>query len=665
MHFNEKYRKIVFRVAPLIILITLSFVFIEKCLQLNFIQDDAYTSFRYARNLAEGNGLVFNINETVEGYTNFLWVLILAITYLFKFNLETFSQIFSITFGILTIWFTYYFSSNIYKITNKQDDNNKFLSLFIISLPSILLTFSAPMIYWSVSGMETSFFIFLTMISFFLFLKSNYLNEKCYSFVFVSVLNTLTRPEGFVVFVQLLFFGLLLKFLSHKSLNASLRIKKSFDKNIYQTLIIFFIPVVIYFIFRVYYYGYLFPNTFYAKTNFSTEYLIRGLDYFIDFAKSNLLYGVVLIIPLLNFVQKSLRIGIVLFYYFIAVYILLIVFIGGDVLPIHRFFLPILPLLFTFSVLGLFQLTRIKKALYEKIFSALIIITVIFYSLENFEQQKNSILLKRSYEAGLVKKMKIYGDWIKYKQETDGKNLTVALSTIGAFSYVSNARVIDLVGLTDEYIAHNPKEVVGINVELPVLWKERVYNAEYVLSRKPDYIIFPAGAKPSAFAECAIFVQSDFSKNYYLQLIYSQELKQLLPIFSLRETPIAFSTPTCEVKFVKYFIESNNLLLKLIESDNINLLENIIGKTDSSLAACPQRVSDIQMIRGMAYYHSNNKLEAELEFLKCLESDSINMVSRFYMYKIYNERKDFGKMIHQLKWLKRYAPYVVPNFEGE
>ena len=43
-----------------------------------FVQDDAYISFRYARNLADGLGLVWNAGERVEGYTNFLWTLMLA-----------------------------------------------------------------------------------------------------------------------------------------------------------------------------------------------------------------------------------------------------------------------------------------------------------------------------------------------------------------------------------------------------------------------------------------------------------------------------------------------------------------------------------------------------------------------------------------------------------
>jgi len=43
-----------------------------------FLGDDAFISFRYARNLAEGHGLVWNVGEAVEGYTNFLWVLLMA-----------------------------------------------------------------------------------------------------------------------------------------------------------------------------------------------------------------------------------------------------------------------------------------------------------------------------------------------------------------------------------------------------------------------------------------------------------------------------------------------------------------------------------------------------------------------------------------------------------
>lgn len=41
--------------------------------------DDAFISFRYALNAAEGHGLVYNLGERVEGYSNFLYVAILTL----------------------------------------------------------------------------------------------------------------------------------------------------------------------------------------------------------------------------------------------------------------------------------------------------------------------------------------------------------------------------------------------------------------------------------------------------------------------------------------------------------------------------------------------------------------------------------------------------------
>ena len=45
-----------------------------------FVTDDAYITFRYARNWAEGFGLRYNLGEhvPVEGYSNFLWTAVCA-----------------------------------------------------------------------------------------------------------------------------------------------------------------------------------------------------------------------------------------------------------------------------------------------------------------------------------------------------------------------------------------------------------------------------------------------------------------------------------------------------------------------------------------------------------------------------------------------------------
>src|SRR5262249_36786064 len=53
-------------------------ILIAHSLVWNFVTDDAFISFVYSRNLAKHGQLVFNLGERVEGYTNFLWTLILT-----------------------------------------------------------------------------------------------------------------------------------------------------------------------------------------------------------------------------------------------------------------------------------------------------------------------------------------------------------------------------------------------------------------------------------------------------------------------------------------------------------------------------------------------------------------------------------------------------------
>lgn len=52
---------------------------VHLALEQAWLADDAFISFRYARNFAEGNGLVWNVGERVEGYTNFLWTVLLGL----------------------------------------------------------------------------------------------------------------------------------------------------------------------------------------------------------------------------------------------------------------------------------------------------------------------------------------------------------------------------------------------------------------------------------------------------------------------------------------------------------------------------------------------------------------------------------------------------------
>ena len=43
--------------------------------------DDSYITYRYAYNLADGHGIVFNIGEHIDATSSFLYTVILATTY--------------------------------------------------------------------------------------------------------------------------------------------------------------------------------------------------------------------------------------------------------------------------------------------------------------------------------------------------------------------------------------------------------------------------------------------------------------------------------------------------------------------------------------------------------------------------------------------------------
>src|SRR5205814_5237660 len=76
---------------------------VPHALLFDFVNDDAYISFRYARNLAEHGQLVFNLGERVEGYTNFLWTVLLAACMKVGVGPVAASRFFGVVFAIGTL----------------------------------------------------------------------------------------------------------------------------------------------------------------------------------------------------------------------------------------------------------------------------------------------------------------------------------------------------------------------------------------------------------------------------------------------------------------------------------------------------------------------------------------------------------------------------------
>ena len=79
-------------------------VLVAHSLAYNFVTDDAYISFVFSRNLAEHGELTFNLGQPVEGYTNFLWTLLLGLGMLVGAPPEWLSRVLGTACALATLY---------------------------------------------------------------------------------------------------------------------------------------------------------------------------------------------------------------------------------------------------------------------------------------------------------------------------------------------------------------------------------------------------------------------------------------------------------------------------------------------------------------------------------------------------------------------------------
>ena len=232
--------------------------------------DDANIYFVYMKHFATGNGFVWNIDgEKVEGFTSLLWTLIGSFFY--KLSAGHFTQLLLGLNFILTYITVYRLLFFVRGCNNTTTQALTFTDVIIMAL----LLFPLGFIEWSILGlMETGLWIFL-IVNITIELCNYYLiNKKVNPILFCILLAImiLTRPESIifgVLFILILFFQIVDK-------NG---IKKALIKIVSPVLVYMFTILVIT-IWRMSYFGYPFPNTYYAKVSGSLKDNIAiGLTY--------------------------------------------------------------------------------------------------------------------------------------------------------------------------------------------------------------------------------------------------------------------------------------------------------------------------------------------------------------------------------------------------
>lgn len=481
--------------VPLLVMLTL---FVVHCLSLNFTQDDAFISYRYAKNFVNGQGLVFNPGERVEGYTNFLWIVLLSIFANLGLDIVLVSKILGIASGCLTLFFLYEVSALFLQQKKRLRDQDKGMNYmaqiegetrsaqgwFYALLPSLLLTSNSAFAYWSISGLETTFFVMVVLLSVYFYFTDGRL------MIISSALSSLIRPEGVLIFAI---------FILHKFFW-----KKDGLRDCSLHILGYTLLLTPFLLFKILYYGEVLPNPFYAKTGLSLEYLKTGMTYLSLFLRHYGLWGALYMIPLAFYQHLKVRGKLMLLMPYI--YTLYIIVIGGDVLKVHRFFLPVIPYLYILLSFGLMKIYLMKKGFISRTISLFLVTAC---SIVTFLLPRAWIMNARRAEIGFCQRMSGYAQILR---ESFGTDFTLAATTIGTISYLTEVKVIDMLGLTDPYIAKHPEKIPGFHPT----WKEKKFNTQYLLSLDPDVVMFSTGTKPSAPAERALFLSSKFRKNYYL-----------------------------------------------------------------------------------------------------------------------------------------------------
>lgn len=209
--------------------------------------EDAHIMFRYAENLAGGHGLVWNPGlPPVEGATEFLWTIILAGMAFLGAPLGLAAQILSGLCVLLTLMVMMRFV--------ERDLTLPSWGATLAALPVAL----GPSAVHSRSGFGTALFmLFLTLmwISAYRLTESRRpkksLDARMFAVTWLCL--GLTRPEGTLLGAM--------TFLAIVLLGPSNR-RQSLVKAV---LFFFLLPGLVYFLARWGYYGWLLPNTFYAK----------------------------------------------------------------------------------------------------------------------------------------------------------------------------------------------------------------------------------------------------------------------------------------------------------------------------------------------------------------------------------------------------------------
>jgi hypothetical protein len=288
----------------------------------NFSIDDAYITFSFSKNVALGNGPVFSHGARVEGYSNFLWMILVALPLAVR---STLSPVVAARWLCAPCAVLLFYA--VYRTLRSVTGSCAWAVLGLA-----LLGGCSDLGLALLSGLETFAYTALVTVAFALEILSrdNPRYRAWTPWVLLSV--ALMRIDGFIP----LFFVLGWRFLSSPEprLKALGALARSFGP-----------PVGIYatwFGWRFLYYGLPLPSTYYAKSRVAELLPKQGLDYVTTELRDSRLVWVVAAMGVLLWMHRRELVSAIVF---VTVHLVYVVTVGGDWMPFARFVLPVVPLM--------------------------------------------------------------------------------------------------------------------------------------------------------------------------------------------------------------------------------------------------------------------------------------------------------------------------------
>ena len=448
----------------------------------NYLTDDTFIHLQYARNLAAGNGLVFNPGERVYGCTSPLWVALIADGMALGFDGLTWARVMGFLATLSSV--------------------GLFLQLMRRTMPTPAVRAAATVAWaghawmarWSLSGMETPLAVALVLAGFVAFTEGKQWGARPVRTGALWAIAALTRPEAALL---LLLWGAFLLIDAENRAGLRRLVAGSLP------------PFVIYggwMLFVRVYFGTFWPQTLSAKAAGGTAFVFHS-DNLVRMAK------------LIGSTDGAL----------IAVLGLALAFGGRAVWPhawlsaqrlvpwawvlalptlyltrgvpvLSRYVLPLLPVLAWLAWrsanrwwLGLDPTpARVGRAAWLAVALAAVILA------QNFAIYGTAVLPQvRSFSPALTGSLIRWGSWFNTHTRPEA---VIATPDIGVIGYFSQRRVVDLAGLvTPEMVPHLVRETP----------EQVVAEFRFASFSRPDFLIDRAPRpyelmKTSPYAGCLV-----------------------------------------------------------------------------------------------------------------------------------------------------------------